>query len=135
MVSIANTSPPWELVDLNFIWRFRNKDATDYTFVEDTHVTMPELRNVLLEQGLRDPLILRISTNGQRGTIRLEEGNHRIQVLRVFNTHVPLVIELADTAVGHIGNGTHLYSLDMTLVKDNIKDLPLGKYLPSEIFN
>ena len=33
MISVASTNPPWELVDLDFVWQFRNRDATNYTEV------------------------------------------------------------------------------------------------------
>ncbi len=134
MISFVSTKPPWELVELDFVWQFRNKDTTSYTEVDGEIVTIPQLCQVLLEQGLIDPLVLRVYTNGHRGTIRLEEGNHRIQVLRVFNTQAPVIVELAETSVGHLGNGAHLYSIDMTLLRDHVKDLAPGRYLPSEIF-
>ena len=54
----------------------------------------------------------------------MEKGNHRIQVLRVFNIQAPVVVELAETTVGNLGNGAHLYSIDAALLKDHVRDLP-----------
>jgi hypothetical protein len=64
----------------------------------------------------------------------LEKGNHRIQVLRVFNIQAPVVVELAETTVGNLGNGAHVY-YRCGIIEGSCERLATGQYLPSEIFN
>lgn len=135
MISLDNTRKPWELLDIDFVWQFRNKDADNYTTIGNKKVTIPELCSIIKEQGLLDPLVLRLYTDPQGSTLRLEEGNHRIQILNVFMRKVPVIVEIANTPIGRIGNGIQLYRIAETLLKSGVTKLPVGTYLPSEIFN
>lgn len=135
MIDTTKTKNPWGWLDLNFVWKYRNKDATDYTIIDNKNYSIPELKNVIYSQGLIDPLVLRVCIQGTKGSIRLEEGNHRIQALRATENKVPVVIVLAETPIGNLGNGCHLHPLDMSLIKCKVMDLPFGKYIPSMIFN
>jgi hypothetical protein len=72
----------------------------------DRNVDMRALFQNLLEQGMRDPLLVGIGLNN--GYVRLETGNQRI---RCFSEHgvdfVPAVGFVNDTAVTYEANGLH----------------------------
>ena len=126
---------PWGRMKLDQIWPWRNPEATNYTEINGKRVNLEELKDHLIEYGCLDPLILRIYRQPPHLSIRLEEGNHRIQVFKKENLKfVPVRVELAPSPIKHLGNGVHLYFLDSSCLQDKVKDLLEGEYSPTEIF-
>lgn len=140
-MDIANkiqTDEKWGWMDCDLVWGWRNIHATDYTEIDGNRVTMGGLEESLTKEGLISPLELRIYLEPHTGlaSIRLEKGNHRIQILYEKKIpKIPVVVEIARCPVGHLGNGVHLFNLDINLLKSGVKNLPFGKYSPEEIFN
>ncbi len=78
-------------------------------------VNMSELWLEMLQQGMRDPLILRISAESK--TIRLETGNQRVYLFKQRGiTMIPTVLQIETTPVGSTANGFHLYDFNRVMV-------------------
>lgn len=106
---------PWnvgnqtEEVSVHFLNKIRNKKATTETddldgFIKD-QVT---IFNNIEKEGMRDPLLIVISLKHK--TIRLESGNHRIQVaIDKGYTHLPVATLIIQEHYLNEGNGKHYY--------------------------
>jgi hypothetical protein len=71
----------------------------------DHQVDMDSLFQSMLDQGMRDPLIIGIGLNGR---VRLESGNQRIGCFIENGVDfVPVVGFVNDTAITHEANGLH----------------------------
>lgn len=100
-----------EWVPVNWLQRLANPHAgkaTDLgTWVPDAPlVGLEELYQNMLVHGMRDPFLIGVGRNDRR--IRLEAGNHRVQVLQSKGILIaPAVAYIGDTAISHEGNGVH----------------------------
>lgn len=100
-----------EWAPTEWVWELSNPsvdEKTDLgTWIEGSAlVTLDELYNNMLQNGMRDPLILGIGRVSRR--VRLESGNHRINLFREKGfSHVPVICYIGDEAITHTGNGTH----------------------------
>lgn len=96
-------------------------------------VTMDQLWNDLLINGMRNPFIL-----GVCRTCRLEAGNHRIGLFKnkgIF--FVPTVVLVGDFSITHIGNGTHTFNKELLIPTgwENFGPYPEKLYMkPSHVF-
>lgn len=71
----------------------------------DRCVDLETLFQGMVENGMRDPLVLGIGLNGH---IRLETGNQRVRCFLKYRVElVPIVGYVNDTAVTHLENGQH----------------------------
>jgi hypothetical protein len=88
----ADFSPYIEMVPTGFLYNIRNKDATNWTTNQSGEkMTMDELKQSIEEEGFIDPFI--ISICGDK--IRLEEGNHRIQIAKeIGEEKLPAVVKI-----------------------------------------
>ena len=57
--------------------------------------------------GMRTPLIGTVGT--LTGFMRLDSGNHRIQLFKLYGVkHAPCIVEYVANHVKRVGNGTHV---------------------------
>ena len=85
-----------ELVPTDWVWQYFGRDVSpEADLMDGTLVSMDTLWENICEEGLYDPLIMRIGLGNKK--FRLESGNHRIQV---FHEHgvamVPLTVEVRE---------------------------------------
>jgi hypothetical protein len=104
----------------------------------DRNVDMSVLFQNLLEQGMRDPLLVGIGLND--GYVRLETGNQRIRCFSECGVDfVPAVGFVNDTAVTHEANGPHQglpigHGVDTAYLVANYQQyVCLAEVLPREI--
>ena len=72
-----------ELVPTAWIWNYWGRDVSpEADLMDGTIVTLDQLWGNILEEGLHEPLIMRVGIKNKK--FRLEAGNHRIQV---FHQH------------------------------------------------
>lgn len=98
-----------ELIPVRLAAALRNPKPAPTTNLEDgTLVDMPKLWADICQNGLRDPVILRIGLESR--TWRLDVGNHRILVLAAHGVRVvPAVCVLGRHCIGEPGNGLHSF--------------------------
>lgn len=69
-------------------------------------VTLDELYEILLHEGMRDPFV--IAFGRKTGRFRLDEGNQRVRLFAQYAiTQVPVICIVGDTHIVHPRNGTH----------------------------
>lgn len=83
-----------EELPTEWVYQYWGSDVTPHIEYEDgTGSLLPGLWERIQAEGLVDPLIIRVGIVSQ--TMRLEAGNHRIQVLREHGVEkVPVTIEI-----------------------------------------
>ncbi|HQT82666.1 MAG TPA: hypothetical protein PLW99_00775 [Candidatus Paceibacterota bacterium] len=93
-----------ELVPTDWVWAYRGADVSPEADLKDgTIVTLDELWDNIVSEGLHDPLIMRVGVRNKK--FRLEAGNHRIQV---FHTHgvpfIPVTVQVREECGPHVGD-------------------------------
>ncbi|MFT7644577.1 MAG: hypothetical protein ACI9BF_000226 [Candidatus Paceibacteria bacterium] len=85
-----------ELVPISWVWKYWGRDVSPQADLMDgTMVNLDTLWKNILEEGLRDPLTMRVGLKNKK--FRLEAGNHRIQVLYAHKVqHVPVTVQIKD---------------------------------------
>lgn len=124
-----------ECIPTAWVWQFRGTDVSENSDLKNgTPCTLDELWENIEKEGLHDPLILRIGL--QSHTMRLEAGNHRIQVL--YNhaiENVPVTVQIQAVcgpgADEVFNSGSHNFPITEELVPFDKTD----EYMkPSEVF-
>jgi hypothetical protein len=100
-----------ELVPTEWLYTYRGQDVTPETETKDgTIVTVDTLWENIKNEGLHDPVIIRVGKDNQK--FRLETGNHRIQVLYKHKVpFTPATVQI-QSICGHdaqnaMNTGTH----------------------------
>jgi hypothetical protein len=85
-----------EELPIEFVWQYWGSDVSPHIEYDDgTGSFLPGLWERILDEGLEDPLIIRVGLLSK--TMRLEAGNHRIQVLREHGVaKVPVTVEIRE---------------------------------------
>ncbi len=123
------------LMPTELVYRMRGVDVSPTTTLEDgTRVDLEALWARLVDEGLREPLIIRVGRDNQ--SFRLEAGNHRIQVLHAHAIPLmPVTIEIVDVCTPHSAtsrnDGSHLFPLPPGALKPNLAN---GFYAPDDAF-
>lgn len=83
-----------EEVPTEWVYQYWGSDVTTNTsYKEQDESSLPWLWERITEEGLKDPLVIRVGIESK--TMRLETGNHRIQILREYGVEkVPVTIEI-----------------------------------------
>lgn len=124
-----------ELVPVDWVFKYRGTDVSTTADLKNGNLcSLDDLWNDIKENGLFDPLIVRMGRTSR--TLRLEAGNHRIQVLKEHGIDkVPVTIEIRDAcgpdAPEPYNEGTHNFALDGSVVLPET-DVTYAK--PSTIF-
>ncbi len=121
---------------LEWVWKYWTNDVNNHIALEGgTHMDLDELWNVLIAEGMNDPLIIRVDLVNKR--MRLEAGNHRIQLLRKHGVKsVPVTVQVrhlcGDSAPGPMTNGT----VDFPFPNEGLKITEMTQeYMkPSDVF-
>lgn len=125
-----------EELPLEWVWQYWTSDVNNHIELEDgSHMELEELWKVLIEEGMSDPLILRVGLENKR--MRLEAGNHRIQVLRQHGVKfVPVTVQVrhlcGDNAPGPMTNGTIDFPFPDSGLK--ISEITEEYMKPSDVF-
>jgi hypothetical protein len=85
------------------------------------------------KNGLKEPFFISIGIKSK--TIRLESGNHRIQILK---GNVPCVFFISDFGIINTGNGLHLYNFNISNIKsilNNKKYIKINNFYEGYIIN
>ncbi len=124
-----------EMVPTEWVWRYWGKDVSPYANLPDgTTVGLEELWENILKEGLRSPLIMRAGLKNKK--MRLESGNHRIQVLHQHGIkEVPVAVQVREECGPHLKDvmtdATHNFSAPDGFLVSEITD----EYMkPSEVF-
>lgn len=124
-----------EMIPTDWVWKYWGKDVSPVTNLKDgTPVGLDELWAHILENGLDDPLIMRVGLKNKK--FRLESGNHRIQVLHKNGIKfIPVIVQIKDEcgpqAKDPMTDATHNFDFgDEILISDS--DQEYRK--PSEVF-
>lgn len=124
-----------ELVSTDWIWEYWGFDVTPMTNLKDgTIVGLDELWENILEEGLHDPLIMRVGIKNKK--MRLEAGNHRIQLFHKHNIKmIPVAVQVRDECGPHLGDvmtdASHNFDATDELMISKITE----EYMkPSEVF-
>lgn len=116
-------------VPVEFLDRIRYKNSTDKTDMPDGRI-MPQEKifDSIEKDGMQEPLLIVLSP--EKGTMRLESGNHRIKVAMDRGyTHLPCAFVLFNTGLFHSANGEHLYDIDFYIFdKDAIQSVEKATY-------
>ena len=93
-----------ELVPTVWVWKYYGPDVSPMADLMDgTLVGLDALWQNILEEGLYNPLIMRVGIENKK--MRLEAGNHRIQV---FHQHgiemIPVTVQVRDECGPHLGD-------------------------------
>lgn len=124
-----------ELVPTDWVWKYWGRDVSPMTNLMDgTLVDMDTLWEHISENGMHEPLIMRIGLKNKK--FRLEAGNHRIQLFHKHNIKmIPLTVEVRDECGPHtsdvMNDASHNFDFDDQILISDSKE----KYLkPSEVF-
>ncbi len=124
-----------ELVSTEWVYKYRGLDPSKNTELKDgTIVDTEKLFQNILEEGLYDPLIMRVGVKNKK--FRLEAGNHRIQALYKHGIKkVPLTVELREICEPNLSDSmtiaSHNFDGSGNILISEIKD----EYMkPSEVF-
>ena len=124
-----------ELVPTDWAWKYRGVDVSPTTDLKDgTEVDLDGLWENILNEGLHDPLIVRVGIKNKK--FRLESGNHRIQVF--YNNRielVPVTVQMREDCGPHVGDvmndATHNFDVNDNLL---VADITKEYMKPSEVF-
>ncbi len=125
-----------EELPIEWVWKYWTSDVNNHIALEDgAHMELDELWNVLIVEGMNDPLILRVGLENKR--MRLEAGNHRIQLLRRHGVKaVPVTVQVrhlcGDNAPEPMTNGT----VDFPFPSEGLKisEMTQEYMKPSDVF-
>jgi hypothetical protein len=124
-----------ELVPTDWLFQYRGPDVTPETEIKDgTIVTVDELWENITQEGLYDPVIIRVGKDNQK--FRLEAGNHRIQVLFKHGVlFTPATVEIQSICGPHVENTMTNASHNFTFpTNSTLAQLHFGYAKPSEVF-
>ena len=124
-----------ELVPTDWVWKFWGTDVTPMTDLMDgTPADLETLWQNILDEGLYDPFIMRVGLQNKK--MRLEAGNHRIQM---FHKHgigmIPVTVQVRNECGPHLDDvmtdASHNFDASEELLISNITD----EYMkPSKVF-
>lgn len=125
-----------ELVPTDWVWQYYGPDVSPQTDLKDgSIVTMDELWENILNEGLHDPLIMRVGVDNKK--FRLEAGNHRIQI---FHQHgvsmIPVTVQVRPECGPHLSgdimtDASHNFDSGDEVLISSITD----EYMkPSDVF-
>jgi len=124
-----------ELVPTEWVWKYWGRDVSPQADLMDgTIVTLDALWKDMLEEGLFNPLVMRVGLNTNK--FRLEAGNHRIQVLHEHGIGmIPVTVEVQEDCGPHLDevmtDATHNFEAPNGFLISEITD----EYMkPSEVF-
>ena len=124
-----------ELVPTDWVWKFWGTDVTPITkLIAGTPADMEALWKNILDEGLHDPLIMRVGVRNKK--MRLEAGNHRIQMFHKYGVDmIPVTVQLRDECGPHLNDvmtdASHNFDASEELLISSITD----EYIkPSEVF-
>ncbi len=115
-----------ELVPTEWVYQYRGEDVSpNTTLMDGTIVDLDALWRDICTEGLHDPLIMRVGI--QNKMMRLEAGNHRIQIFQQHHLpFVPLVVQLRDECGPHAGevmnDATHNFDARDELLLSHINE-------------
>lgn len=124
-----------ELVPTEWVWKYRGRDVSPQADLKDgTPVTLQDLWDNIVSEGLHDPLIMRLGVKSK--TFRLEAGNHRIQV---FHEHgvpmIPVTVHVQEECGPHASNpmndGSHNFDASEEALISEIQQTYMR---PSDVF-
>jgi len=124
-----------ELVPTDWVWKYWGKDVSPTTnLMNGTMVNLDALWKNLCEEGLYDPLIMRIGIENKK--FRLESGNHRIQVLhkngiKMIPVTVQVRKECGPSADDVMTDAQHNFDFNDEIM---ISDITEEYMKPSEVF-
>lgn len=124
-----------ELIPTNWLFKIYGTDVTPQTNLMDgTLVDLETLWNNILEEGLHNPLIIRVGRVNKK--FRLESGNHRIQVFKKHGVeHVPATVQIQDECGPHVQNVMTDASHNFDFGGDvDVTSLKNGHMKPSSVF-
>lgn len=123
------------MVPTEWVWQYWGRDVSPMAeFVDKTPATLDELWENILQDGLHDPLIMRVGVHSN--TFRLEAGNHRIQVLHAHGVErIPLTVQVRELcgpdAPDPMTDATHNFDGTNEILIDNMS----REYMkPSDVF-
>jgi hypothetical protein len=131
----------YDLIDLKYIHSIKNPNLTLTTTLSDKkdspQISMNELAKSIQRDGILDPLLITLSID--LNLIRLERGNHRINVFKdVGIMKAPVIVQNCgkQSVILETGNGIHTFNLQDYLCKNNliIKTTHTGVYNFWEVF-
>jgi hypothetical protein len=124
-----------ELIPTDWVWKYWGSDVSPGgALIDGTQVSMEEMWENILEEGLYNPLIMRVGIKNRK--MRLEAGNHRIQMFHKHKVElVPVTVQLREECGPHVEDTM----TDATLNFDAndellISDIPSEYMKPSEVF-
>jgi hypothetical protein len=133
---------PWNnekkvfLLPVGFIKKYSNPLPTDTTDLLNGDIVKQELvwENILNE-GMVEPLLMIIGIKNK--TLRLESGNHRINLAINDNvTHLPVAFFVSNQSMIHEGNGKHYFCAKKTINYDLLINCPYYYQVnPLDVFN
>jgi len=85
-----------ELVPTDLVWKYWGSDVSPAADLMDgTLIDLDELWENILKEGLHNPLIMRVGLKNKK--MRLEAGNHRIQVFHKHGVEmIPVTVQVRD---------------------------------------
>ena len=124
-----------ELTPTDWVWKYWGHDVSPMAeLVDGTPVDLDGLWENILEEGLHNPFIMRVGLQNKK--MRLEAGNHRIQVFHKYGVKmIPVTVQLRDECGPHLGDvmtdATHNFDAANELLISKIT----AEYMkPSEVF-
>ncbi|MBI4992296.1 MAG: ParB N-terminal domain-containing protein [Candidatus Harrisonbacteria bacterium] len=124
-----------ELIPTAWVWRYRGSDISPMTHLNDgTPADLNILWKSICENGLRDPLIVRVGVRNKK--FRLESGNHRIQLFYKNGIElVPVTIQVRDECGPHVADVTNDASHNFDAGGELLISKITSEYMkPSEVF-
>ena len=124
-----------ELVPTDWLYKIRGVDVSPIgDLMDGTPVGLDDLWNNISEEGLHDPLIVRVGRINRK--YRLESGNHRIQVFKKRGVILsPAVVQIQDECGPHLDNvmtdASHNFDLSPSIDTTRLTN---GYAKPSTIF-
>lgn len=92
-----------ELVPTDWVWKYWGTDVSEAIGLNGKIVGLDALWADLLEKGMIDPLIMRVGINNKK--MRLEAGNHRIQLLHKYGIKViPITVQVCEECGPHLND-------------------------------
>ncbi len=124
-----------ELIPTDWVWKYWGTDVSPMADLKDgTPADMDTLWKNILDEGLHDPLIMRVGIQNKK--MRLEAGNHRIQLFHKYKTKmIPVTVQMRDECGPHLGDvmtdASHNFDATEELLITSITE----EYMkPSEVF-
>jgi hypothetical protein len=127
-------SPYIEFVDPLWLLELSNPLVDQHTdlgnWAQADLVSLEILFQDMLAKGMRDPFLL--SAGRVNRHIRLEAGNHRVQLMAQHNIDlVPVVVYVNDQSIVHTGNGVHegkFFEMTLPFQEDIMGPYPIREY-------